>query len=65
MDCTSTLLRGSSTRLILHPLCEGGYCRNECAELFDWPPGWTSERNQEHKFNLIETWMFCAICLQR
>eukprot|EP00971_Amphidinium_carterae_P100925 1996721-Amphidinium_carterae.3 len=26
--------------------------------------GWTGERNHEHKFNLIETWMLCAICLQ-
>eukprot|EP00971_Amphidinium_carterae_P297730 5915467-Amphidinium_carterae.1 len=44
---------------------KGGYCPNEAAELWDWPPGWAGGRNQEHRFNLIETWMLCAVCLQK
>eukprot|EP00971_Amphidinium_carterae_P312270 6206689-Amphidinium_carterae.1 len=44
---------------------KGGYCPNESAELWDWPLGWTGGHNQEHRFNIIETWMLCAVCLQK
>eukprot|EP00971_Amphidinium_carterae_P308334 6127326-Amphidinium_carterae.1 len=50
---------------VMSPASKGGYCPNEAAELWDWPPGWTGGHNQEHRFNVIETWMLCAVCLQK
>eukprot|EP00971_Amphidinium_carterae_P016527 326543-Amphidinium_carterae.1 len=37
----------------------GGYCPIECADLWDWPPGWTGG-GLEQRFNLIATWFLCA-----
>eukprot|EP00971_Amphidinium_carterae_P175355 3476035-Amphidinium_carterae.1 len=43
---------------------EGGYCPIECADLWDWPPGWAGGELGE-RFNLIATWFLCAVCLQK
>eukprot|EP00971_Amphidinium_carterae_P103688 2053003-Amphidinium_carterae.2 len=59
-DVTCSLEAG-----ILAEDAKEGYCPNECAKLWDWPPGWTGGHNQEHRFNVIQTWMLCAILLQR
>eukprot|EP00971_Amphidinium_carterae_P058118 1149452-Amphidinium_carterae.1 len=64
MECTNTRAVGFLTPYMPYSLMaassKGGYCPNEAAELWNWPPGWAGYRNQEHRFNLIETWMLCA-----
>eukprot|EP00971_Amphidinium_carterae_P288450 5727204-Amphidinium_carterae.1 len=68
MECTSTPAAGYWTRRMPSWLAKLASCRqrpNGATELWDWPPGWTGGHNQERRFNVIETWMLCAVCLQK